>query len=121
VAAGKIKELPKEQHSFEHGGGLSGGEQAAVHPVSFVSLPNSHLKDELTMREAGDYLGISPPTLRQMIRKGVLSAYPSEVDRRTKVILRSALEALKQRRTQVLVLLSFASILFPTIGAKPLV
>ena len=106
VAAGKVKELPKEQDR----------QDAALPPSADFSI-NGHGhsagKDVLTMREAGEYLGVSQPTLRKLVRQGVVSAFSSEVDRRTKVIFRSALDALNRRGTPVLVLASLAALLFP--------
>jgi excisionase family DNA binding protein len=49
----------------------------------------------VTMAEAQEILGVSNFTIWRMVKDGRLTAYPSRIDRRKKMIRRSELEALR--------------------------
>jgi excisionase family DNA binding protein len=48
----------------------------------------------VTLKEAQALLGVSNFTVWRMVKDGRLTAYPSQVDRRKKLVRRSAVEAL---------------------------
>jgi excisionase family DNA binding protein len=49
----------------------------------------------VTMSEAQEMLGVSNFTIWRMVKDGRLTAYPSQIDRRKKLIRRSDIEALR--------------------------
>ncbi len=48
----------------------------------------------VTMTEAQEILGVSNFTIWRMVKDGTLTAYPSKIDRRKKLIRRDEVEAL---------------------------
>ena len=51
----------------------------------------------VTVREAGELLGVSKVKMAQLLRDGVLSAQESVLDRRVKLILRADVERLAKQ------------------------
>jgi excisionase family DNA binding protein len=57
----------------------------------------SEPSEYVTVAEAREILGVSKPHMTALLKRGVLKAEPSEVDRRVKRILRADVEALARK------------------------
>lgn len=54
------------------------------------------MKDYLTMKEAGEYLGVCKAKMWRLVKAGTLPAYQDSLDKRKKLVKREDIEKLKQ-------------------------